>query len=81
MQKTSTLPAVRVPADLRRKAEQVAASQELSLAEVIRAALEEYCTPLEQGTAKVVRVPIVGEIQNNQVVWYPNAKKFFGEAA
>jgi hypothetical protein len=68
---TQRLAEVRVSQELFDKIHQVAAMQELDIADVQRLALEDYCAPLD-----VVKVPVpfVGEIKDNYVFFYPGVK-------
>jgi hypothetical protein len=67
---THRLPQPRVSEDLFNLVHQVSEKQEVGVADVIRLALEDYCSP----PAEVFNVPIIGEIQDNHVVFYPYVK-------
>lgn len=56
---------VRVKPRLKRRLEQVAEHQELTLSEVIRAALEDYTAP----NPSPVVLPVMGEISGKGIVW------------
>jgi hypothetical protein len=62
------LPQLRVSEYLFTKVQLVAKAQELDISDVQRLALEDYCTPHETET---VAIPIIGEIKDNHVVFYP----------
>jgi hypothetical protein len=61
------LPQPRVSEKLFKAVHKVAFAQELDIADVIRLALEHYCAPKEG----LVKIPVAGEIKDNQVVFYP----------
>lgn len=63
--KTETI-VVRLAPRLKQRLETVAAAQEMTLSEVIRAALEDYCAPMPQ---RSVLVPVVGEINGQGIEW------------
>jgi len=56
---------VRVVPSLKRRLEQVAQCQEITLSEVIRAACEDYTAP----NPKAVVLPIMGQISDKGIVW------------
>jgi len=70
VRKSSTLPRVRVRPELREQLEEVAEAGEMSLADVIRAACDEYIT--EHPGYTNVRVPIVGIINKSGIELYPH---------
>lgn len=67
---THRLPQPRVSEKLFHLVHKVAVAQELDVADVIRLALEDYCAP----NPEIVSVPVVGEIKDNHVVFYPYIK-------
>lgn len=56
---------VRVKPSLKRRLEQVAECQEMTLSEVIRAACEDYTAPNPQA----VVLPVLGHISDQGIVW------------
>ena len=56
---------VRVVPSLKRRLEQVAQCQEITLSEVIRAACEHYTAPDPQA----VVLPVLGQISDKGIVW------------
>lgn len=70
---THKLPHVRVSAALHERVQAVAKAQEMSIADVQRAALEWYCAPGEQPDSQTVKIPVVGIIRNGQVIPYRRA--------
>lgn len=67
---THRLPQPRVSEKLFHLVNKVAVAQELDIADVIRLALEDYCSP----NPEIVSVPLVGRIEDNRVVFYPYVK-------
>lgn len=65
---THRLPQPRVNEKLFKAVHEVAAAQELDIADVIRLALEDYCAPQDEN---IVKVQVAGEIRDNQIVFYP----------
>lgn len=61
--KTETI-VVRLAPRLKERLEAVAAAQQMTLSQVIRAALEDYTAPMPQGS---ILVPIVGRISGQGI--------------
>lgn len=70
---THRLPQARVSEQLYKRVQAVAKAQEMSLADVQRAALEFYCAAGEPPQGKTIKIPIVGIIQGGQVIPYRKA--------
>lgn len=71
---------LRVPTDLHKKLEAVCKAQNMTLADVRRAALEEYCQP-----AVLMSIPVIGRIvadeeMGNKVEYFQDAE-YLEEAA
>lgn len=68
--KTKTIPPTRVDEKLYQLVQQVARANELTLAEVVRLALEDYCAPgVWVSSTPSVTVPIVGTISQEGIKW------------
>lgn len=68
------LPQVRVTKELYDRVIAVTKAQEMSVADIQRAALEYYCSP-EGEQSKIVTVPIIGELVNGKLVLYQRKPK------
>ena len=62
---------VRVDPRLKRRMEQVAAAQAMTLSDVARAAFEDYTAPNPQA----VVLPIMGQISDKGIVWKSSGVK------
>lgn len=68
--KTKTIPPTRVNEQLYELVQKVARANELTLAEVVRLALEDYCAPcIGLRPMPSVIVPIVGTISDKGIKW------------
>lgn len=69
--KEARLPQIRVSQDLYNKVKAIAQAQEMSIADVMRAALDHYAAT-EQAT---IRVPIIGKIVDDKIIFFPGCQK------